>query len=373
MFGNSVTEIRDLDGSGVNDLVVGAPADDDVGVNRGAVWVLFMNTNGTVASHRKISSGLGGLTGPLDDNDMFGISSATPRDLNGDGVADLIVGAWLDDDGGTNRGAAYVLFLDGVPGAFCGDSILDPGEDCDDSNTDPGDCCSASCDFEANGSPCPNGTVCDGDETCDGAGTCQPGSPLMCDDGNLCTQDLCDSVLGCQATSGPAPVCSSPGKAKIDIVLKPDPSKNKINWKWLKGPLVDYADLGNPMTTNNYALCIYDGESGLPVLETRLEVPPSVLWTTNSTTTWKYKDKLLTQDGVLSILLKSGPALKTKAMVKAKGANITMPVPEGPSAFFEQNPKVIVQLLNDLGMCWTSEFLPPATKNNDERFKDSLP
>ena len=35
-------------------------------------------------------------------------------DLDGDGVSDLAVGAWFDDDGGTDRGAVYILFLDGI-------------------------------------------------------------------------------------------------------------------------------------------------------------------------------------------------------------------------------------------------------------------
>jgi hypothetical protein len=32
-------------------------------------------------------------------------------DSDGDGVGDLAVGAYYDDDGGTNRGAIYVLFM----------------------------------------------------------------------------------------------------------------------------------------------------------------------------------------------------------------------------------------------------------------------
>ncbi len=37
-------------------------------------------------------------------------------DLDGDGVGDLAVGAIANDDGGSNRGAVWVLFLDGGPG-----------------------------------------------------------------------------------------------------------------------------------------------------------------------------------------------------------------------------------------------------------------
>ena len=110
-FGTSVTDLGDLDGDGVADLAVGAPFDGDGGPNRGAVWVLFMNADGTVKSHQKISDSEGGFTGELTDGDWFGESVASLGDLDGDGVTDLAVGAKRDDDGGTDRGAVWVLFL----------------------------------------------------------------------------------------------------------------------------------------------------------------------------------------------------------------------------------------------------------------------
>ncbi|MCH8343938.1 MAG: FG-GAP repeat protein [Planctomycetes bacterium] len=113
-FGWSVAALGDLDGDGVGDLGVGALFDDDGRGNRGAVWVLFLNTDGTVKSHQKISSTQGGFTGPLDNGDILGGSLAWLGDLDGDGVGDLAVGAIWDDDGGTDRGAVWVLFLDGI-------------------------------------------------------------------------------------------------------------------------------------------------------------------------------------------------------------------------------------------------------------------
>ena len=110
-FGSSVASLGDLDGDGVADLAVGATHDDDGGFSRGAVWVLFLNPDGTVKSHQKISDAEGGFAGTLDDSDWFGVSVACVADLDGDGVADLAVGANLDDDGGNSRGAVWILFL----------------------------------------------------------------------------------------------------------------------------------------------------------------------------------------------------------------------------------------------------------------------
>jgi hypothetical protein len=119
-FGRAVTNIGDLNDDGITDLAVGAYTDDDdidapPGADQGAVYILFMNITGGVDSHYKINeSDLG--AGVLDDNDFFGISVAGIGDLNGDGVEDLAVGAYADDDDidappGNNQGAVYVLFM----------------------------------------------------------------------------------------------------------------------------------------------------------------------------------------------------------------------------------------------------------------------
>jgi len=110
-FGWSIASLGDLDGDGIIDLAVGARGDDDGGLNSGAVWILFLNSNGTVKSHQKISDTEGEFTGTLDNSDLFGFSVASLGDIDGDGINDLAVGSQLDDDGGTNRGAVWILFL----------------------------------------------------------------------------------------------------------------------------------------------------------------------------------------------------------------------------------------------------------------------
>jgi uncharacterized delta-60 repeat protein len=109
-FGIGIATLGDLNGDGVTDIAVGAFNDDTGGQDRGAVHVLFLNTDGTVKSFMKIASGLNGCP-ILANGDLFGIGIAALGDLNGDGVTDIAVGAFNDDTGGQDRGAAHILFL----------------------------------------------------------------------------------------------------------------------------------------------------------------------------------------------------------------------------------------------------------------------
>ena len=109
-FGSSIVDIGDLDGDGVNDLAVGAGKDDEGGTNRGAVHIMYMNTDGSVDSTVEINDST--TNGPdLANNDQFGFGITNIGDLNGDGVNDLIVGANGDDEGGGARGAVHIMFM----------------------------------------------------------------------------------------------------------------------------------------------------------------------------------------------------------------------------------------------------------------------
>lgn len=110
-FGSALANVGDIDGDGVNDLAVGTPGADDGGADRGAVWILYLNTNGTVKGEIKIAQNNAQFAGPLGDGDQFGSAITSLGDLNNDGVADLAVGARFNDDGGVDRGALWILFM----------------------------------------------------------------------------------------------------------------------------------------------------------------------------------------------------------------------------------------------------------------------
>ena len=98
-FGTAMTTIGDLNQDGVPDLAVGAPGKNEGGNDIGAVWILFMQSNGDVLAGQKISDISGNFTGQLDNFDHFGVSLTEIGDLNGDGVLDLAATATGDDDG----------------------------------------------------------------------------------------------------------------------------------------------------------------------------------------------------------------------------------------------------------------------------------
>lgn len=111
IFGRAGATIGDLDGDGVDDIAIGAQNDDDGGTDRGAIWILFMNADGTVKSEQKISDTQGNFTGTLADTDRFGASIAYLGFVDADTVPDIAVGVSGDNDGGTVTGSAYILFM----------------------------------------------------------------------------------------------------------------------------------------------------------------------------------------------------------------------------------------------------------------------
>jgi len=99
-----------LNGDGVQDIAVGENLNGDGGPATGAVWILFLNTNGSVKSEYKINESRFGNGSEL-TGDEFGISIANLGDLDGDGVHDIAVGEYLNDNGGAANGAVWILFL----------------------------------------------------------------------------------------------------------------------------------------------------------------------------------------------------------------------------------------------------------------------
>ncbi|NDG50803.1 MAG: hypothetical protein EBY30_17630, partial [Rhodospirillales bacterium] len=116
--GYSVASAGDVNGDGIADLIIGANGADPNGSSSGSSYVVFGKASG-FSSSINLSS-LDGSTGfRLDGvatNDRSGKSVASAGDVNGDGFADLIIGAYFADPNGLNSGSSYVVF--GKPSGF---------------------------------------------------------------------------------------------------------------------------------------------------------------------------------------------------------------------------------------------------------------
>ena len=109
--GISVSGVGDINGDGVADLIIGA---HEANSGAGASYVVFgkLGIGSTGSLPLSSLNGANGFVLPgVIANDYSGVSVNGVGDINGDGVADLIIGAY---NASSTAGASYVVF--GKPG-----------------------------------------------------------------------------------------------------------------------------------------------------------------------------------------------------------------------------------------------------------------
>ncbi len=104
-FGQAVAGPGDLTGDGVDDLAIGAPDADPAGNRSGAAYVFAGPLAGTHTAGLDSTATLTG-EGPTG---LAGYALAGPGDFDGDGIADLAVGAYGSDIVAANAGSAYLV------------------------------------------------------------------------------------------------------------------------------------------------------------------------------------------------------------------------------------------------------------------------
>jgi Ca2+-binding RTX toxin-like protein len=119
-LGVSVSSAGDVNGDGFDDLIVGAAADDNGSERTGVAYVVFgSGTAPASVDLEAVALGVGGfkIVGE-NDGDTAGHSVSSAGDVNGDGFDDVIVGAFRSDSGGSDSGAAYVVFGSVAPSSL---------------------------------------------------------------------------------------------------------------------------------------------------------------------------------------------------------------------------------------------------------------
>jgi hypothetical protein len=315
-----------------------APCDDDVFCNGTDVCA------GTVCTH-------GG------DPCMAGTECANACNEAGDHCNDPSGAACTDDANPCTLdqcdGSGSCAHPAGNAGAVCRAAA---GQ-CDATETCTG--ASAACPSDGSvpdGTGCTDGDACTNPDVCTG-GACTSGVAVVC---ALC--ERCDTSGGCiEAPRTGCKQTTKPLKASILLQDRTPDDLDQVKWKWSSGEATTFAELGNPLTTDDYALCVYDSSSSLLF---RMTAPAGgtcgtkPCWKQLGPPTegkgYKYKDVDGLPDDLDSMTIKSGLDGKAKVSLKGKGVNVPMP------ALGALSLPLTTQLQSENGQCYEATTVTPS-------------
>ncbi|ELS05398.1 VCBS repeat-containing protein, partial [Xenococcus sp. PCC 7305] len=121
--GFSVSSAGDFNGDGLDDVIIGAP---DADGSSGESYVIFGTSNPSSSIELSNLDGSNGFVlNGMDGGDDSGFSVSSAGDINGDELADLIIGANFADPNGSLSGESYVVFGTSNPSSSIELSNLD--------------------------------------------------------------------------------------------------------------------------------------------------------------------------------------------------------------------------------------------------------
>lgn len=156
----------------------------------------------------------------------------------------------------------------------------------------------------------------------------------------------------------PSTTCRAPApsRATLAITARPDdPTRTRLEWTWANAGTTTTSDLGDPTSTDDYRLCLYD--AGALVAATRIPAGGTCAgkpcWKAR-TTGFRFADATLERDGVRELALTVGRGGRAKLRLRGRGADVRAPSPAtitGP---------ITVQLARTGdATCWSGLFTPP--------------
>ena len=117
--GLAVAVVGDVDGDGYADLVIGAPANDVTDLGAGQVYLVFGDP--ALAPDTSLALASASFLGEM-GADYAGDQVAAAGDVNGDGYADFLIGAFGNDELGADSGKVYLVL--GGSGGWAMDTDL---------------------------------------------------------------------------------------------------------------------------------------------------------------------------------------------------------------------------------------------------------
>lgn len=342
----------DVNGDGITDLVVGGRNGGQVNTMLGngngtftvagpaqsaggSTWVIFLgDVNGDgkldVASANDGDGNVGVLlgngNGTFNAPTLIPIGAHTPSvdlgDLDGDGDLDMVVSSY--------GGGFWRRFTNDGTGAFTLAEQI---------TADANPSCSILFDADNDGDL----DLALTDEIADTVRIMQNSSASLCSPTPLDCRTSVDFT-----------------KSKFTLRNRTPDNGDGLSWKWVKGETTPRADFGDPLTTDEYVLCLY--ENGALVQDWRMPAGQQCggkpCWK-DSGRSVQYKDRDGTPEGIQGAKLSEGltPG-KAKIGVKGKGAHLGMPDLSQLTGVLD------VQLQRTGGTCWGSSHAPPYRKND---------
>jgi len=215
---------------------------------------------------------------------------------------------------------------------LCGNGLLDLGESCDDGDTASGDGCRADCAME-------------------GCFNCS-GEPSVCSTAPR---------TGCRTSVDAS-------KSSVMLVNGSPDSRDRAQWKWMKGRETAYTDYADPTVAGDISLCAWEGAGGSLLLSAT--APGGV--TCNGKPCWKaqgktpvgengykYGDGKHEHGAVSKVALKPGTRTKAKAVISAGGDTLGIRSP------LNVQLPLKVQMHASNGKCWEAVYDAAGVKKTD--------
>lgn len=178
--------------------------------------------------------------------------------------------------------------------------------------------------------------------------------------------ETCDPVAGCVAA--PDPSCTGtvrPARAKLQIRDLSGSSADRLVLRW-RGDATSQPELGDPVATDDYLLCLYDesGPSRTTLVSASLPHGGTCgsrpCWTAVPAKGFEYANATGMPGGVTKLRIKPGLADAARTSLTARGGRLVLP--PLPLGF-----PLRVQLRASNGLCQESVYSSTGVQRNDGR------